>query len=403
MNGARLAAVAACRFGTSMPVMVYAGSLPQLIPAWGMSATEAGAVQGAYHIAYATGLVAASWLAGHVGARRVFLGASWATLVAYLLFATFARSSASALVFLPILALAQAGTYTPSIMLVADSVEPARRGRAIGWTLAAASFSYVVSIAIAAGWAATVSYEAVFWIVAAGPVLGAVAASLATRRLPDRVHRQDAGGSTWASMIEILRARRARLLILGYAAHTWELFGAWTWMPAFLTTTLLAEAWIGPAAIGLAVGAALHVAGAAASLTMGAVSDRVGRIAVLRAMAAGGMALSLAIGWCAGLPGPLLLMLAFVYGFAIHGDSGVLSTAMTEAVAPRDLGTLLALRSIIGWGVGALAPVAFGRVLDLTNEAGALPSVWGWGFLILAVGGGVATLAALSLREPKSA
>jgi MFS family permease len=136
---------------------------------------------------------------------------------------------------------------------------------------------------------------------------------------------------------------------------------------------------------------------------MGAVSDRIGRAAVLRIMAAGGMALSLAIGWCAGLPGPLLLMLAFVYGFAIHGDSGVLSTAMTEAVAPRDLGTLLALRSIVGWGIGALAPLAFGRILDLTNAPGALPSVWGWAFLILAVGGAVATLAALSLREPKPA
>src|SRR3546814_14291110 len=88
----------------------------------------------------------------------------------------------------------------------------------------------------------------------------------------------------------------------------------------------------------------------------------------------------------------------FLYGFAALGDSGVLSTAMADAVPAGQLGRLLALRSILGFGAGALSPLAFGWILDLTNPPGALPSQWGWAFTMLAAGGILATLAAWFLN-----
>jgi MFS family permease len=90
----------------------------------------------------------------------------------------------------------------------------------------------------------------------------------------------------------------------------------------------------------------------------------------------------------------------FLYGFAALGDSGVLSSAMADAVAPSQLGRLLALRSILGFGAGAVSPAAFGLVLDLTNAPDQAPSHWGWAFAMLGGGGLIATAAALLLRRP---
>lgn len=84
------------------------------------------------------------------------------------------------------------------------------------------------------------------------------------------------------------------------------------------------------------------------------------------------------------------MALAAAASFAAYGDSGVLSTAMTEAVPPRHLGTVLALRSILGFGAGAVSPVVFGAVLDATGQ-------WGWPFAALASGGLLAVAAAVAL------
>lgn len=136
---------------------------------------------------------------------------------------------------------------------------------------------------------------------------------------------------------------------------------------------------------------------------MGHASDRLGRRAVLVAMGGLGAICSLAIGWMGALPVWLILPVAALYGFAALGDSPVLSTAMTEATPPDRLGAALAVRSILGFGAGGVAPLAVGLVLDHATPgsgwagSGWPGSGWGWGFALLGVGGGLATLCAARL------
>ena len=59
---------------------------------------------------------------------------------------------------------------------------------------------------------------------------------------------------------------------------------------------------------------------------------------------------------------------------------------------------MLALRSILGFGAGAISPLAFGPVYDLTSVASGEP-VWGWAFAVLGAGGALATLSALMLPK----
>jgi MFS family permease len=93
-----------------------------------------------------------------------------------------------------------------------------------------------------------------------------------------------------------------------------------------------------------------------------------------------------------------VLLLATLYGFSALGDSSVLSAAMTESVEAGRLGTALAVRSILGFGAGGLAPLAFGHVLD--HAGGSHP--WGWGFALLGIGGALAALCAALLPKDGS-
>ncbi|MFD2234968.1 MFS transporter [Phaeospirillum tilakii] len=378
------------RTGTCLAAMAYAGALPVLITAWGMDGATAGGVQASYNAANAVALLLVSALADRVGARRVYLGAIWLAAGAAVLFAAFARSPASAMGLVALMAAAQGAAYTPALMLVAEMVPPARRGGAFGSLLAAGSFGYLLSVLTALGGAALLDYRWGFACCAVGPLLGAVAGTLALRRHPAAARPRPAAGER-GGLAAALFTPLSLLLTLGYAAHCWELLGAWAWMPAFLAGAL-APLGLAPLLSGLVVAGAVHLAGTLATLTVGRASDRWGRRPVLVAVATLGALGSASLGWSAAWGPWAAVAVAFAASFFIVGDSGVLSAAMSEAVPPRHLGTALALRSILGFGAGTLSPVAFGLALD----AGA---GWGGGFLTLAAGGAVAALAALCLRR----
>jgi MFS family permease len=96
-----------------------------------------------------------------------------------------------------------------------------------------------------------------------------------------------------------------------------------------------------------------------------------------------------------------LVFIGLIYYFTAIGDSPVLSTALTESVDPSYLGSILAVRSLLGFSAGGIAPIIFGSMLDLTNSPGTTPDTWGWAFMVLGFGGLAATLCAIYYREPK--
>jgi MFS family permease len=198
----------------------------------------------------------------------------------------------------------------------------------------------------------------------------------------------------------VWRNAPARRLILGYTWHNWELLGMWAWAPAFLAASLAiaGHAAVAAAEVGSYLIAVMHLVGALASPGMGHLSDRLGRRAVMVALAAIAAALSLGFGWMVAWPIGALIAITLLYGFAAIGDSPVLSTALTESVPPAYLGSALAVRSFPGFTTGAISPLVFGYVLDLTNPPGAQPTLWGPAFMALAVGGLFATWCAWRFR-----
>jgi MFS family permease len=290
-----------------------------------------------------------------------------------------------------LLGLAQGATYTPAIMLVSTNAPPDRKASAVGWILAGMSAGYVLSIVLANAMLATADYRLAFAVTGGVAVVGSALSIAATRDARDQVVEIGLD----KALSDHAWKREARLLTLGYVGHTWELFGAWAWIPAFLSASLLSQGQMTGIGVGVWTAVTLHVSGFFGSFLSGYAADRFGAKPVLVGFALVGSACSLLVGWMNELNVGLLLALVWVYGFAIIGDSSVLSSAMTDAVPASQLGRALGVRSIFGVGAGSVSPIAFGMALDMTPASVS----WGLAFCTLGLGGVMAFVCALVLRR----
>lgn len=379
------------RVCTSAVFMTYPACLSVLLTAWQMTATQAGIVQGAFTVGFALSLLAASFACDRFGATRVFNASTFASALFAIIFAVFARSFETAVVCLALVGFAQGGTYTPAIMVVAANTAPSTKASAVGWVLAGMSAGYVISISLSTTMIALVDYRAAFVATASVTVLGWCAGLIAVRAARDQ---QDEANEADVSLEPSVKLR-ASLLTLGYIGHSWELLGMWAWIPAFLAAAILSDGTLSAIELGLWTAIALHVSGFFSSLLSGYAADRFGAKTVLVLFALLGAVCSFSIGWITGIDVALLLIVTAIYGFATIGDSAVLSSAMTDAVPSSHLGRALGLRSILGIGSGALAPVTFGMVLD----AASAETAWGLAFWTLGAGGLLALVCALALKR----
>ena len=378
--------------------MVYAACLPVLLSQWGMSATQAGSISSAFMFGYAASLFVFAWLADHFGAKRLFLFSAVLSASSALLFGFFARSYISGLLLYALAAATQGGLYTPAIMLFSERYDSSRRGGAIGYLIASTSVGYAFSLVVSGLCLAWGGYQTAFTVTGCLPLVGLIFSWYALRKTPNSIHQRiDRLGVTTI----LRRNRNARLLIAGYTFHCWELLGMWSWTPAFFAAILAisGNSFGETARFGAYLVASMHFIGALASASMGRLADLLGRRVVLIQTAASGACLSLLIGWLIPWPAMLLVLIGLVYYFFAIGDSPVLSTALTEVVEPNYLGAVLAIRSLMGFGAGGIAPIVFGVVLDLTNPPGTAPETWGWAFMVLGIGGLAATICAAYYRE----
>jgi MFS family permease len=395
-----LGAICLSRVGSYMVYIAYAATLPVLQHEWHLSGTAAGSIASVFQVAYAISLMGCSALADRVGARRVFIVGSVTTAVIAALFAALARDYWSGLVLYTLLALTLGSTYTTGILLVAEHVPVDRRGRAMGAYLAGHSLGLALALMLAGAAIPRGGYVLAFWLLALGAIAGGGLAWIAMHSTgnavpPRATHQRFAG--------EVLRNRPAMLVIAGYIFHSWELLGMWAWTPAFLAACFVAagaELTRG-AGLGAYVTSLFHLTGMLAALVAGVFADRFGRTPVILVMAAVSAGCSLVFGWLIGASLALVVGVGLLYGFAALGDSPIYSTALTEVVAPAYRGSALALRSLLGYGAGAIAPLLFGVILDWQGARNA--GAWGWAFVSLGAAGLGAVLSAVLLSRTTEA
>jgi len=388
----------------SLIFTAYAAVIPLVQPEWGMSSGETGLVQSAWHLGYLISLFGAGLLVDRIGARDTYLASGLAACASALLFALFANDFASALVFHFVAGLCSGGSYTPGLALIALRYGTATRGWAMGSFLAAASLGYAICLlgsglmVPAWGWRAALLFSA------AATVAGAVLGWAALRGTPNLAAGPIRPQSWMAATRTLWRNEPAKLVVGAYTLHAWELLGLWAWLPAFLVVAAQAQGDAGSSGMlmaGITLAGLSHLVSVAASLAGGALSDRIGRTRVILIMSCTSIACSFAFGWLVGFAMWIVVLIAVVYSFTAIGDSAVFSTVLTEVVPREYIGVALSIRSVLGFGLGALSPWVFRLTLDLTAQGPDTAGAYSWGIAWCTLGAGalLGPLMTLKLRR----
>jgi MFS family permease len=379
--------------------MAFPTVLAAVQPEWGLSNQAAGSISSASQAGTALSLVVLSAIADYWGPRAVFLTSTAVAAAVGLLLPVLAQGHVSALILFFVMAVAVAGSYTPGVMLIASRFEPARRGGAVGWFLASSSVGYVLALAVGGWVVAQAGWRPALWALSLGPLVCLVLSIFLFRpRVPGAA---PAPASPRFSLETGLgKNRAAQFMVAGYVFHSWELLGMWAWTPAFMAAVLVAHGAPAERSAGLGAGlsAIFHVTGIVAGGAGGWLSDRWGRTAVIALMMAVSTACSFSFGWMLDAPLLLVAVVGCIYGFSALGDSPVYSTGLTETVPSARLGSALAIRSLLGFGAGAISPWVFGVMLDWFGGRDST-AAWGWAFSMLGVGGVLGLVTVLWLRQ----
>jgi len=396
-----LTGLCAARAFSQVITMTYAAALPVLQKEWNMSAAQAGAISSGFQIGYGISLLFVSTLADRFGAKRLYLGSMITGALFTAAFALFAGSYLSALILYTLVALFIGGSYTTGLMILSDQYPIHRRGMATGFYIASSSLGYMISLVLS-GFALPVGgYRLSFITTCLATILGAVFAWITLYRTAVPITPRQTQQSFKK---DVLSNKPAMLLIAAYTFHCWELLGMWAWAPAFLTACLVRYGTqdLHAAGLGAYFVAIFHMAGIVSSFSMGSLSDRLGRARVIMVLAGLSVLCSFAFGWSIQWPFWVVMTLGVFYAFTTIGDSPVLSAALTEVVSPSYLGSAFGIRSMLGFGAGAVSPVVFGAVLDWTNPGQQVYTTWGWAFVSLGIPGLGAVWAARRLhRSPR--
>jgi MFS family permease len=400
-----LMAFCASRAGFALVFTAYSAALPLLQADWEMSASEAGMIQSAWHIGFLISLFSVGFLAGRYGAKRVFLITSISATVSAMMFAFFAEGFISALLLYGLTGICSGGSYTPGLTLIAERFPAGSRGRAMGFYLAAASLGYALSLFLSSALIPVTGWRGAFIGTACGPLLGTLLAFRVLRNSRNIVHAVHAKTMDLGALLVVWRNRPAMLAIWAYVFHAWEVLGLWAWLPAYLAVAAGGgSVSVQAVSVGIVFTALTYLVAVGGSIVGGSLSDRWGRTAVIMFMASSSLACSFLFGWLLAAPVALLVVVAVVYNFTAVADSSIYSTALSELVPPRYIGAAYSLRSVLGFGAGAISPWVFGLVLDWGLSVHSKNVAWGLAWSALGLGAVLGPWVTWKLRRlPESA
>lgn len=363
--------------------------VPSLREEWSLSATAATWLTASVQIGFVAGALtsAAVNLADRFRPQLVMAAAALGAGSCTVAFAVLADGLGTAVPLRFATGMFLAGIYPIGMKLTASWSTPAQRGRSFGVLLGAltlgSALPHLISGIGPLPWR---------WIMAAAAALALVAAVIAVAAVrpgPYLDTRMVTPNARYA--VTMFAQRGPRLANLGYFGHMWELYALWTWLAVFVMMGRHARGQEWSAAIGIVVFVAIGVAGVLGCLLGGWASDRFGRPpAAVGAMVVSGACCLLSPLFFTAPTGALMVFL-LVWGASVIADSGVFSTALSETVDTRYVGTALTVQTAIGF---MLTVVTIQFVPILANVVG-----WQYAFLLLAPGPLAGAFAMNALRH----
>lgn len=388
--------------GTMLLFSNYSALLPVFQKEWTLTSSQAGWIYSSYQIGYILAVAVLTSLTDYFPSKTIYLFSAIWSGIAGILFSLFAEGFYSALILRTLMGIGFAGTYMPGLRMVSERFSSQERGFAVGIYVGAFTLGVALSLFTTGLLHSVLGWQWAFFITSLGPIGGFWIALFKLGKAIPPKKEVDAP----ISFKEVLKNRPALRMILGYAAHMWEMFGMRAWIVAFLTACYLKAHYQLERAVSLsAMVAGVMTLGGAFSNTLGGfLSDRYGRANTIIWVMVTSSLMSCVVGWSIKFPIWLILIISILYGLLVVADSSSISTAITEFALPGGLGKTMALQSLLGWASASISPILFGFILDVTNPSDALATYgylphWGWAFMMLGVGGGTGIVSVWKLKK----
>jgi MFS family permease len=382
-SAVRLTAIMCVAEAASMTgFAAFTSLLPQMQQEWHLSNSEAGLIGGVFYAGYMAAVPVLTSLTDRIDSRRVYTGACLLSIAGAAGFALFAQGLWTALVFQFLIGAGLAGTYMPGLKTLTDQLEGSVQSR--GTAFYTASFGVGSSLSILAcgklggiwGWQWAFAYGAL------GPLLAAV---LVMRAMPPgRTRPRGASSPRLLDFRPVFRNRSTVAYIAGYCAHNYELFGQRSWMVAFLVFCATLQPADAPMLVAAAtLAACINLLGPVMSVVGNELALRFERERVIFTFMFASGFVACFLGYAAGLPWWIVVILmAFHYGLML-GDSAALTSGAIASAPPEQRGSTMAVYSFIGFTSAFLAPLVFGIALDV---GGGNRSTVAWGLAFTSIG-----------------
>jgi MFS family permease len=370
----------------------YVTLLPLFQREWDLTNSEAGLIGGIAFAGYMTAVPVLTALTDRIDSRRIYLGACLLSAAGALCFARFAQGLWTALLFQFLIGAGLGGTYMPGMKTLTDQLAGAPQARATAFYAASFGVGSSLSIFVGGYLGNAFGWPSAFFFGAAAP---AVAAAMVNLLMP-RGHTRAAQAPAPALLDfrPVLANRNTRYYVVGYALHSYELFGQRAWMVAFLAfSATLQPAGTATGALSAATLAAMiNLCGPLMSVTGNELALRFGRQRIIFFFMTASGVLACGLGYTAGLPSAVVFAVMCVHYGLMLGDSAALTAGAIGSAHPDQRGAMMAAYSFIGFSAALMAPLVFGVVLDL---AGGNRSTLAWGLAYTSLGivGALAPLA----------
>jgi len=359
---------------------------PSLQREWGISPAAAVWLTASVQIGFVAGAVASALLnlADRFRLPWMLACCTAGAAAATALMAVFASDLASGMAYRFLTGAFLAGVYPVGMKLMASWARPAQRGKSFGLLLCALTLGSALPHLIN-GW--TLPWRSVILVSAGIALAGALISGTMLKTGPHCDENRRCKNPQY--LLRMFTEPKPLLINLGYFGHMWELYAFWTWLPTVLAASQ--ELAAGPAGPPIALWSflAIGVFGGVGCLLGGWAADRWGR------PTAAAVALSIS-GLCCLLsplmlnaPNGLIMVFIFVWGAAVIADSGIFSTALSETVDPRHVGTALTAQTAVGF----LLTVVSIQLVPLAAQS----LSWNFALMILAVGPLIAVVAMTKL------
>lgn len=392
-----------------LPWYNFSAVLKYISQDFGLTASDTGMIISAFQAGYVLVVLITGWLADKIGPKKVVLYATLLTGIFATAFVFVVSDFKSVLIMRLLTGCAAGAIYAPGMSLLSNWFAPNERAGALGAYTGALTAASAGGYFVAAPLAASYDWQtAMLWT--SIPVF--IAAFIIWKFVDDHPPEGiqfDGPPELGLSNRGILKAPEGGYagpvtITAGYMGHMWELYAFWGWIGPFMVANAAVLGMASDAAVkwGGLMAACITLVGAPAVWIMGIVADKIGRTKAIILAATCSLVAEFFFGGLIGKSLVIVVAVGMWIGFWVIADSAIYKAGLTDMVNVNKRSTFLGLQSAIGYSMTIIAPMVFGKILEIYNPGVTDPTqmtIWAPAFIALGIGALVAPAAALILRR----